>query len=380
MEDSTYAIPELEDEEQLIAAAKHIAYVIRSNKKLTDEARRVLADLGTQLSSFTSLYQRNDETIGKLEKLLDAVEEKVMKWEDNHFTLSAARPDEAFEYLNAADEARKFTEIIDSLSLNEEEDNYDKELQRRAHGLLRKVMARLEEDFKTMLSTDMTTFEPELVVPRYSVDSLDSILGSSHSSVYRDCLNRYTEEILDFIHPVVVPKLRSIATLMFNSKFDRQCAQAYTSSRKKACDEFLIILKMENLSVEEVGGMDWTRLNAVIKKWIHVGQIFVRVFLSSELCLCHKIFGELGPMTLFCFVEATKTSMMQLLDFGQTIPVGPKKPERLFRIIEMYEVLAALLPDIEALYKGEVDSPIIMKSHELLRRFGDYVRTAFTNF
>ncbi|PON91234.1 Exocyst complex protein [Trema orientale] len=287
MEDSKSAIPELEEEGQLIAAAKHIAHAIRSNKNLTDEARRVLADLATQLSSFTSFNQREDENI---------------------------------------DEARKLTEKLDSLSLNEEEDGYDKkmELQRRAHDFLSKS--------------------------HYSVDSLDYLPSSSLDSVYRDCLNRHSEEILDFVHADVIPKLKSIATLMFNSKFDQQCTQAYTSTRKNACDECLIILQAENLGIEEVRRMDWTRLNAKIKRWIHAVQFFV---------------------------GASKTSMMQLLDFGESISVGPTKPERLFRILEMYEVLAALLPDIEALYKGEAGSPIIIKANVLLRRLGDF--TTFKN-
>ncbi|PON68210.1 Exocyst complex protein [Parasponia andersonii] len=289
MEDSKSAIPELEEEGQLIAAAKHIAHTIRSNKNLADEARRVLADLATQLSFFTSFNQREDENI---------------------------------------DEARKLTEKLDSLPLNEE-DGYDKkmELQWRAHDFLSKS--------------------------HYSVDSLDYLASSGHDPVYRDCLNRHSEEILDFVHADVIPKLKSIATLMFNSKFDQQCTQDYTSARKNACDECLIILQAGNLSIEEVRGMDWTRLNAKIKRWIHAVQFFV---------------------------GASKTSMIQLLDFGESISVGPTKPERLFRILDMYEVLAALLPDIEALYKGEAGSPIIIKSNVLLRKLGDFIKTALTTF
>lgn len=399
MADRKSAIPELEGEEDLIAAAKQIARALRSKKNLSEEERNILVDLGTQLSSISKTSERKDERVCEIESQLDVVQEKVMRWESDLNMIWDAGLDEAFEYLNAADEARKLTERLESLCLDkgdgdgdgDDDDNgYVKayELQRRAYDVLQTAMDRLEEEFRHMLVQNRQPFEPEHVSFRSSEEeTLDE--GSINSygddsfeeSLNRDSLSRVSEEFLiDLIHPDVIPELRSIANLMFNSKYDRECVQAYTSLRKDALDECLFILEMEKLSIEDVLRTEWNTLNSKIRRWIRAMKIFVRVYLASEKWLCDQIFAELGPTSLVCFIESSKTSILQLLNFGEAMSVGPQQPEKLFRILDMYEVLVDLIPDIEALYFGEAGSAITTEFHEVLGRLGDCVRATFVQF
>ena len=389
MADFKSAFPELQGEEKLIAAAKHIARELGSNKDLTDEARRILVDLGAQLSSISTTNERKGEKICEFENQLDAVQEKVMNWEADQSMIWDSRLDEGFEYLDAADEAQKLTERLESLSLNKDEGADEKnELQRRAHDVLQTAMARLEEEFRYMLVQSRQPFEPELMSFRSSEDDtldMSSINSfgddSNEDSFQRDSLSRISDEfIIDLVLPDAVPVLRSIANLMFNSKYDHECTQAYTSVRKDALDECLFSLEMEKLSIEDVIRTEWASLNSKIRRWIRAMKIFVRVYLASEKWLCDQIFGELGPISLVCFVELSKTSMLQLLNFAEALSIGPQQPEKLFRILDMYEVLADLLPDIEALYMGEASSSIIMECREVLSRLGDCVRSTFVEF
>ncbi|PON46178.1 Exocyst complex protein [Parasponia andersonii] len=390
MADFKSVFPESEGEEKLIAAAKHIARELESNKDLTDEARRILVDLGARLSSISTTNERSGEKICDIENQLDAVQERVMNWEADQSMIWDSRLDEGFECLNAAEEAWKLTERLESLSLNKDEwDNDQKnELQRRAHDVLQTAMARLEEEFRYMLVQSRQAYEPERMSFRSSEeDTLDESsinsfgFDSVEESLQRDSLSRISDEfVVDLVHPDVVPELRSIANLMFNSKYDHECTQAYTSVRKDALDECLFILEMEKLSIEDVMRTEWASLNSKIKRWIRAMKIFVRVYLASEKWLCEQIFGELGPISLDCFVELSKTSMLQLLNFVEAMSIGPQQPEKLFRILDMYEVLADLFPDIEALYMGKAGSSITMECHEVLSRLGDCVRATFIEF
>lgn len=390
MADFKSAFPEFDGEEKLIAAAKHIAKELGSRRDLTDEARKILVDLGAQLSSISRTNERKVEKICEIENKLDVVQEKVMSWEADQSMIWDSGPDEAFEYLNAAEEARKLTERLDNLASNKDHHGGDEktELQRRAHDVLQTAMARLEEEFRYMLVQNRQPFEPERMSFRSSEeDTLDESSINSfgddsvEESLQRDSLSRISDEFtVDLVHPEVVPELRSIANLMFNSKYDHECTQAYTSVRKDALDECLFILEMEKLSIEDVIRSEWGSLNSKIRRWIRAMKIFVRVYLTSEKCLCDQIFGEIGAISLVCFVELSKTSMLQLLNFAEAMSIGPQQPEKLFRILDMYEVLADLVPDIEALYMGEGGSSITMECHEVLSRLGDCVRVTFIEF
>ncbi|XP_041002614.1 exocyst complex component EXO70E2-like [Juglans microcarpa x Juglans regia] len=381
-------IPELEGEEHLIAAVKHIVKALGSKKNLTDDARKILAQLGTQLSTMTTTTanETKDDKISEIEDLLNTVEEKIMSWEEDQSMIWDSGPEEASEYLNAAGEAQKLTERLERMCLKKDDDEYN--LLQRAHNVLQKAMERLEEEFRHMLVENRQPFEPEHVSFRSSEEDVvdeASIISfgdeSIEDSIHRDTVSRASEDyIIDLIHPDVIPDLRCIAKLMISSNYDRECYQAYTSTQKDALDECLVVLGMEKLSIEDVLRMEWTSLNYKIKQWVRTMKIFMRVYLASEKWLGEQIFGELGPVNLICFVEASKASMWQLLNFGEAISIGPHQPEKLSRILDMYEVLADLLPDIDALYSDEAGSSVRIECHDLLSRLGDTVRATFFEF
>ncbi|KAF3444858.1 hypothetical protein FNV43_RR14551 [Rhamnella rubrinervis] len=384
--DCKSVMPELEGEENLIAAAKHIARALGSNKNLTDDTRRILADLGAQLSSISTFSEGKGEKMSEIENRLNEIQEKVMSWEADQSMIWDSGPDEVSEYLNAADDARKLTERLESLSLNRDDEEY--ELLGRAHDVLQTVMARLEEEFRYILVQNRQPFEPQHMSFRSSEEdmldesSINSFGDDSvEDSVHRDSLSRASEEfIIDLVQPDVIPELRRIANLMINSKYDRECTQAYTSIRKDALDECIFILEMEKLSIEDVLRMEWVTLNSKIKGWIRAMKIFIRVYLASERWLSDQIFGDHERFNLVCFHESSKTSILQLLNFVDAMSIGPHKPEKLFRILDMYEVLADLLSDIDALYLGQAGSSITMECHDVLRRLGDCVRATFFEF
>lgn len=386
MGDYESVAPQLEGEENLIAAAKHLARALGSNKNLTKDVKKILADLGSQLSSMATIDDNMVED-GKsgIQEQLSVVQEKIMSWEADESMIWDSGPDEAVEYLNAADEARKLTERLENQCLNSEE---EKELLRRAHDVLQMAMQRLEEEFKYMLVQHRQPFEPEHLSFRSSEDDAvdeSSIVSfgddSIEESTPQDSISRTSEEyIIDLVHPDVIPDLKGIANLMFMSNYDHECCQAYVIVRKDALDECLFNLEIEKLSIKDVLKMEWGSLNSKIKRWVRAMKVFVRPYLASEKWLCDQIFAELGSANLVCFVEAAKASMLQLLNFAEAISISSHQPEKLVRILDMYEVLADLLPDIDALFLDEAGSSVRIDYHEVLERLGDTVRATFVEF
>ena len=398
LEESELVIPELEREENLIAAARHIVRALGSKKNLTSDAKKILADLGTQLHSMTNTSKKEEdedeeeeeeeeEGVSTFEEdRLNAIQELIMRWEEDQSMIWDSGPDEASEYVNAADEARGLIEKLETLHLSKEDKEY--KLLHRAYSILQTAMARLEEEFRNLLIQNRQPFEPEYVSFRSNEEdsiadesSVVSLGDDSVESFRRDSPSKASEEhTLDLVHPGVIPHLRCIANLMFACNYDQECSNAYTVSRRDALEECFFILEMERLSIENVLRMEWATLNSRIKRWIWAVKIFVRVYLASEKWLSDQIFGEGEPVSLVCFVDASKGSILQLLNFGEAMSVGPHQPEKLFKILDMYEVLASLMPDIDALYPDEVSSSVRLECHEVLKRLGGCVKATFLEF
>ncbi|XP_020219828.1 exocyst complex component EXO70E2 [Cajanus cajan] len=413
VEESESVIGELEREENLIAAVRNIVKALGPNKTLTSDAKKVLADLGTRLSSMSLPSEKEEgklghggddgddhvgggdhdvddddqeEGVSAIEERLSVIQEKIMRWEEDQSMIWDLGPEEASEYLNAANEARRLIEKLESLHLKKEDQEY--KFMHRAYSVLQTAMARLEEEFRNLLIQNRQPFEPEYVSFRSSEeDAVDenSIVSigdeSVEESLQRDSVSRASEEhIIHLVHPAVIPDLRCIANLLFASNYVQECSNAYVIVRRDALDECLFILEMERLSIEDVLKMEWGNLNSKIKRWIWAVKIFVRVYLASERWLSDQIFGEGEPVGLACFVDASKASILQLLNFGEAMSIGPHQPEKLFRVLDMYEVLADLMPDIDVLYSDEVGSSVKIECHEVLKRLGDCVRATFLEF
>lgn len=378
--------PQLEGEENLIAAAKHIVRALGSNKNLTKDVKKILADLGSQLSTMATIDDEGVEGLKSgIEEHLSVVEEKIMSWETDESMIWDSGPDEAFEYLSAVDEARKLIQGLENRCLNGEG---EKELLRRAHDVLQLAMQRLEEEFKYLLVQHRQPFEPEHMSFRSSEDDgvdVGSMVSfgdeSFEESARRDSVSRTSEEcIIDLVHPDVIHDLKCIANSMFMSNYDHECRQAYVIVRKDALDECLFDLEIEKFSIEDVLKMEWGTLNSKIKRWVRAMKVFVRRYLASEKWLCDQIFSELGLANFVCFVEAAKASMLQLLNFAEAISIGPHQPEKLVRFLDMYEVLADLLLDIDALFPDEAGSSVKVEYHEVLKRLADSVRATLVEF
>ncbi|MBA0858271.1 hypothetical protein Goshw_023680 [Gossypium schwendimanii] len=386
MGDCESVAPQLEGEENLIAAAKHIVRALGSNKNLTKDVKKILADLGSQLSTMATIDDEGVEGLKSgIEEHLSVVEEKIMSWETDESMIWDSGPDEAFEYLSAVDEARKLIQGLENRCLNGED---EKELLHRAHDVLQLAMQRLEEEFKYLLVQHRQPFEPEHMSFRSSEDDgvdVGSMVSfgdeSFEESARRDSVSRTSEEcIIDLIHPDVVHDLKCIANSMFMSNYDHECRQAYVIVRKDALDECLFDLEIEKFSIEDVLKMEWGTLNSKIKRWVRAMKVFVRRYLASEKWLCDQIFSELGSANFVCFVEAAKAPMLQLLNFAEALSIGPHQPEKLVRFLDMYEVLADLLLDIDALFPDEAGSSVKVEYHEVLKRLADSVRATLVEF
>lgn len=389
----------MEAEEDLIAAAQQIVRALESKMNLTDDARKILANLGSQLSNITRVSSSRDEEFeereeeeeeghDEIEQQLDKIQDKVMSWEnDQSIMIWDCGHEEAYDYIKAVDEARRLIEVLENRSSSNRSED-DAASLRRAHDILQTAMARLEEEFRHLLVQNRQPFEPEHMSFRSTEDDImeaGSVISSGDDSledvVQRDSMGRTSEDyIVELVNQDVIQDLKSIANLMFDSSYGRECSQVFINVQKDALDDCLFILEVEKLSIEDVLKMEWNALNSKIRRWIRVMKVFVRVYLASEKLLTDQIFGELGSVSSVCFAESSKAAMLQLLNFSEAIAIGPHQPEKLIRILDMYEVLEDLIPDIMSSYCDEAGSCVRTECQDVLQRLGECAKATFLEF
>ncbi|KAK8958358.1 hypothetical protein KSP40_PGU019861 [Platanthera guangdongensis] len=282
--------------------------------------------------------------LSDIEARLGTLHEKLVNWNSDQSMIWDRYSDEASNFLQDVDEVQQVEdEFVNLLT------QYRQPLEPE-HMSFRSSEEDSSEDFTS------SSFDEEAIQGKIQHES-------SRNSEYFG---------VDLIHPGVVADLRTIAETMLGSKYDKECRQAYIGVRKDAMEECLSVLRIEKPSIDEVLQLDWASLNAMIKRWNQALKIFIRVYLSSEIRLCDLIFGDFSESwRQSCFLEISKSSVMQFLNLGEAIAVGPLKPEKLFRILDMYECLAGLLADIESLFPGASGSSILDECGEVLLRLGE---------
>lgn len=376
----------VEGEKHLVAAALHIMRALGAHKNLEDDCRKLLVDLDIKLSAMTLTSEENKGGGGltDIENWMNSVEMKVNSWVlDKTFVLNCSL-DEASEYFELVEQVLGLADNLASFPFND--DWKKKELLHQAHTVLHFAMVKLEEEFSHILVKNRQFLETEkgnmsVCLCRDVINEEEDEDGEEQEQEEEvEELSISREFIINLVRPNVIPVLKCIANLMFASKYDQECTLAYIRNRRVALAEVLFRLDMERMSIDELVKMDWPRLDPMIKKWIQSLKTFVRLYLASEKQLCDQVFEEFESAKLKCFIEISKSSMWQVLDFVEAICTGSAEPEKLFRILDMYEVLTDLIPNIDALFSGEPRCLFQMEYREAINRLGCCVKRTFLKF
>ncbi|XP_058080508.1 exocyst complex component EXO70E2-like [Magnolia sinica] len=377
----------IQGDEQVIAIAQNILKALEASNNFTNDMKRVLLDFNVCLSRKSEILEKQG-SVSEIEERFNSVLEKVMNWDSDRSIIWNPDLGGTSKHLQAIDEIRSLIESLESLSLSEDQEK--DELLQIARSILQMAMSWIEEEFIKILVENRQPLEPERISLCLSEDRLSFAISTS--SVDDDSdedtqarLKRHNSKssedfIVDLIHPDVIADLKCIAEVMFMSNYDRECCQAYISIRKDALEDSLFMLEIERLNMGEVLQMEWSFLNSKIKKWIRGMKIFVHIYLANEKRLSNEIFGVFGLARQSCFIEASKGLILQLLSYGKSIAIRPHSPENLFLILDMYDGLTDLLPDIDVLFSEEAGSSVRTEFRVVLMRLGDHVRGTCVEF
>lgn len=147
-------------------------------------------------------------------------------------------------------------------------------------------------------------------------------------------------------------------------------------------DESFKILGIEDLSSKSIQRLEWYVQQEKIRRWIRNAEICVRVLFAEERKLSEQIFKGLGKIDVddVCFMESVSYHAILLFNFVEAISNGRKSPDKLFKILDLYNVMSNLLVDVNIVFQSKLGESVRKKVVDI--RFGlcEAARTTLSEF
>ncbi|XAR53529.1 hypothetical protein NMG60_11022119 [Bertholletia excelsa] len=263
-----------------------------------------------------------------------------------------------------------------------------------ANNLLTKAISKLEDEFRQLLASYSKPVEPERLfecLPSSLRPSSESPGNHGDSSGRNHSSNSHSENHNNnpenavytpptLIPPRILPLLHNLAQQMVQAGHQQQLLKIYRDTRSSVLEESLRKLGVEKLSKDDVQKMQWEVLEAKIGNWIHFMRIAVKLLFAGERKVCNQMFEGMDSFSDQCFAEVTASSVAVLLSFGEAIAKSKRSPEKLFVLLDMYEIMRELHSEIETLFKGKACSEIRDSALGLTKRLAQTAQETFGDF
>lgn len=335
----------------------------------------------SSLSSFPSSHTPSTHikfSEAMMEETIENSESIISKWDLNSSFYKATslfqhNRKEAQEFLKSVKDLRRAMHFLIS------ENSTSKKLI-LAQNLMQIAMKRLENEFYQILSKNRDHLDPESVSGR-------SLGGSSDPDDEDDIQSKDKLEIagdsiteVDRVSELAMTDLKSIAECMISLGYGKECVKIYKIIRKSIVEEGLYHLGIEKFSSSQIHKMNREDLEQIIKKWITVTKIAVKMLFFGEIVLCNHVFSKSEKIRESCFSGITEEAAFRLFRFPELITKSRHSHEEVFQLMELYEAVFELKPEIEFIFDFESTKAVKLQALSSLVKLSDSIRTILSEF
>ncbi|CAH8366231.1 unnamed protein product [Eruca vesicaria subsp. sativa] len=352
-------------EEKLLAVARHIAKTLGHNETMADDILQIF-------STFDGRFSRENLSEGHqdgsaLERTLNSLETQISRF------VSADHP----IWSDPADSSA-FLETIDELVTITREWSHvanDKSVGTcltRADELIQQSMFRIEEEFRTLMES--------FVVNNHRIDSDEDEVEEEEEAVQIPVAQPLTDYdvIIDALPSATINDLHEMAKRMLAAGYGKSCSSVYSACRREFVEESMSRLGLhKKLSIEEVHKMTWHELEDEIDRWIKAVNVALRILFPSERRLCDRVFFGFASAADLSFMEVVRGSTVQLLNFADAIAIGSRSPERLFKVLDVFETMRDLMGEFESVFSDQFCLVLRNEAVTIWKRLGEAVRGIF---
>ncbi|KAI3760375.1 hypothetical protein L1987_50770 [Smallanthus sonchifolius] len=369
-------------EEKLIAVARHIAKTLgHTDNAMADDILQIFSNFDGRLREKLSenLTDGDDSLSGVavLDQTLKSLDRQISRYVTVDHPIWSDSAD-ASTFLDAVDELvaaiREWTPMTADKAVTACLD--------RAEDLLQQCMFRLEEEFKLlMVRGDVDSFDNAGRGSGAYLDSDDDEDNDGYDDVEIPVAHLVSDYniIIDALPSGTINDLHEISKRMVAAGYGKECSLAYSLCRRDFLEESLSRLGFSGLQKSKAALRDEDD-EIEIDKWIKAINMAVRVFYPSERRLCDRVFGYSSATAAaadLSFMEACRVSSMELLTFANGVAMGSRAPDRLFKILDVYEAVKDLMPEIEVLFSDQYCLFIRNEAIGVWKRLGESIRGIF---
>ncbi|XP_043697541.1 exocyst complex component EXO70A1-like [Telopea speciosissima] len=290
-------------------------------------------------------------------------------------------------YLEAVDQLRSNVRFFSNNKTFKSSDG----VLNHANNLLAKAILKLEEEFKQLLTSYSKPVEPDRLfdcLPNSLRPSSGSPGNQVDSSGKNPSTHNHPTKSLEtaiykpptLIPPRILPLLHDLAQQMVQAGHQQQLLKISRDTRASVLEQSLRKLGVERLSKDDVQKMQWEVLEAKIGNWIHFMRIAVKLLFAGERKVCDQIFDGFDSLRDQCFAEVTGNSVAMLLSFGEAIAKSKRSPEKLFVLLDMYEIMREIQPEIHILFDGKACTEMRESALVLTKRLAQTAQETFGDF
>ncbi|KAA8543696.1 hypothetical protein F0562_021558 [Nyssa sinensis] len=373
-------------EEKLIAVARHIAKTLGQTDTMADDILQIFSNFDARLREKLSEKLGDEDPRGSagLEQTLKSLDRQITRYvAADHPIWSDSADSSAF--LDGVDEL--LAVIRDWTPMSSEKPVAA--CLERADDLLQQAMFRLEDEFRSLMekggeSFDLIRYQNGELAADYSFDSEDDededseMIGNGEDNQIPVAhpISDY-DIIIDALPSGTINDLHKIANRMVAAGYGKECSHAYSSGRREFLEESLSRLGLQKLSIEEVQKMPWSDLEDEIERWIKAVNVALRILFPSERRLCDRVFFGFSSAADLSFMEVCRGSTIQLLNFADAISIGSRAPERLFKVLDVFETVRDLMPEFDAVFSDQYCFFLRNESITIWKRLGEAIRGIF---
>ncbi|MQL87218.1 hypothetical protein Taro_019759 [Colocasia esculenta] len=337
----------------------------------------------------THAIRRAHENIDKTLKSADVILAQFDLSREAESKILKGPHEDLESYLEAVDQLRNNARFFSSNKSFKGSDG----VLNHVNNLLSKAIIKLEEEFKQLLSTYSKPLEPDSLfecLPNSLRPSSETsgnqgdANGKTPSTTSHSEHSKASEAAIyklpTLIPPRILPLLCDLAQQLVQAGHQQQCLIIYRECRVSVMEQTLRKLGVEKLSKDDVQKMQWEILEAKIGNWIHFMRIAVKLLFAGEKMVCDQIFDGVDSLRDQCFAEVTSNSLEMLLSFGDAIAKSKRSPEKLFVLLDMYEIMRELQSEIETIFEGKSCSEMRESVLSLTRQLAQTALDTFGDF
>lgn len=310
-----------------------------------------------------------------MDENMESASSIILKW--NTDSLAQAKSSPLFS--GDRSESKAFLKSIQELHFAIKyfiSENYSSDKLVHGQNLMQMAMKRLEKEFYIILSAQRDFLDSESSV-KSSVSSYTDDVSDDEGQFDESLVSDQTIEN-QFEKAMVDLKL--IADCMITYGYGKECAKIYKLVRKSVVDEKLYYLGVENLSFSQIQKLDWETVELKIKQWVNAMKVAIRTLFRGERILCDHVFAASDTIRESSFAEISISGGLMLLSFPEIIAKCKKSPEKIFKLLDLYDAISQHWEDIVYIFSFDSTSTVRLQARSSLSKLGDAIRITLSEF